>query len=67
MEYMAAFYKSGAHHRAMTSMKDAIDFRVRRVWVKGVDLPRAGDHADTKRFVLRIKSGEFPEALKKAS
>mmetsp|Transcript_39571 Transcript_39571/g.47567 ORF Transcript_39571/g.47567 Transcript_39571/m.47567 type:complete len:171 (-) Transcript_39571:241-753(-) len=62
--HMAAFYKSGAHQHAMTSMKDAIDFRVRRVWVKGSDLPSVGDNDATKAFVLRIKSGGFAEAVK---
>jgi len=60
--HMAAFYKSGAHERAMTSMRGEIDFRVRRVWVKGADLPSEGDSAATNAFILRIKSGGFPEA-----
>eukprot|EP00566_Odontella_aurita_P026856 CAMPEP_0113538624 /NCGR_PEP_ID=MMETSP0015_2-20120614/7470_1 /TAXON_ID=2838 /ORGANISM="Odontella" /LENGTH=172 /DNA_ID=CAMNT_0000438221 /DNA_START=237 /DNA_END=755 /DNA_ORIENTATION=+ /assembly_acc=CAM_ASM_000160 len=64
-EYMAKFYKSGAHRNAMTSMKDDVDFRVRRVWVKGGELPRMGDSASTREFVSRIKSGGFPEAVKK--
>lgn len=65
-EHMAAFYQSGAHRHAMTSMKDDVSFRVRRVWVKGSDLPTPGDSRSTKAFVLRIKSGDFPEAVKKA-
>lgn len=63
-EHMAAFYKSGVHQHAMTSMKDAVDFRVRRAWVKGADLPGHGNLAATKAFVLRIKSGDFPEDVK---
>ena len=63
-EHMAAFYKSGAHRDAMMSMKDKTDFRVRRCWVKGADIPSAGDSEATRSFVLRIKSGEFPEAKK---
>mmetsp|Transcript_7958 Transcript_7958/g.11579 ORF Transcript_7958/g.11579 Transcript_7958/m.11579 type:complete len:190 (-) Transcript_7958:108-677(-) len=65
-DHMAAFYQSGSHRHAMTSMKDDVDFRVRRVWVKGSDLPTPGDSTSTKAFVLRIKSGDFPEAVKKA-
>jgi hypothetical protein len=65
-EHMAKFYRSGAHHNAMTGMKERVDFRVRRVWVKGSDLPIAGDAASNKAFVSRIKSGDFPEAAKKA-
>lgn len=64
-EHMANFYRSGAHRNAMMSMKDQIDFRARRVWVKGSELPKAGDSASTKAFVLRIKNGDFPEAEKK--
>ena len=63
-ENMAAFYKSGAHKTAMTSMDNDIDFRVRRCWVKGSDIPSEGDSTSTKAFVLRIKSGDFPEAVK---
>eukprot|EP00547_Thalassionema_nitzschioides_P007156 CAMPEP_0194219642 /NCGR_PEP_ID=MMETSP0156-20130528/26449_1 /TAXON_ID=33649 /ORGANISM="Thalassionema nitzschioides, Strain L26-B" /LENGTH=155 /DNA_ID=CAMNT_0038949393 /DNA_START=152 /DNA_END=619 /DNA_ORIENTATION=+ len=65
-EDMAKFYKSSAHKNAMTSMKDDVSFRVRRVWVKGSDLPTPGDSKATKAFVLRIKSGDFPEAVKKS-
>ena len=65
-ESMASFYKSGAHLNAMKSMKDDIDFRVRRVWVKGGDIPRVGDRAAAKEFVLRVKRGDFPEAPKKS-
>ena len=65
-EYMAEFYKSGAHKNAMISMKDDMDFRARRVWVKGEDIPSAGDAVATNSFVLRVKSGDFPEAPKKA-
>lgn len=65
-EHMAKFYQSGAHRNAMSSMKNDVDFRVRRVWVKGDELPSAGDAAATRAFVLRIKSGDFPEAVKKA-
>ena len=50
----------------MKSMKDDIDFRVRRVWVKGGDIPRVGDRAAAKEFVLRVKRGDFPEAPKKS-
>jgi len=64
-EDMAAFYRSGAHKNAMISMKDDVSFRVRRVWVKGSDLPTPGDYESNKAFVLRIKSGDFPEAVKK--
>ena len=46
-------------------MKDDVSFRVRRVWVKGSDLPTPGDYESNKAFVLRIKSGDFPEAVKK--
>lgn len=62
--HMAAFYKSGAHQHAMTTMRDVVNFRVRRVWVKGSDVPKAGDSAATRAFVHRIKSGGFPEAAK---
>mmetsp|Transcript_33963 Transcript_33963/g.100083 ORF Transcript_33963/g.100083 Transcript_33963/m.100083 type:complete len:176 (-) Transcript_33963:336-863(-) len=65
-EHMAAFYQSGAHRRAMTEMKEDVSFRVRRVWVKGSDLPTPGDSTSTKAFVSRIKNGDFPEAVKKA-
>lgn len=64
--YMADFYRSGAHRSAMTSMKDQVDFRVRRVWVNGSDLPTAGDSVSTKLFVKRIKRGDFREASKKS-
>jgi len=63
-EQMAKFYKSGAHKTAMTSMDNDIDFRVRRCWVKGKDIPSEGDSTALKAFVLRIKSGDFPEAKK---
>ena len=63
-EHMAKFYKSGAHKTAMMSMDNDIDFRVRRCWVKGSDIPSEGDSTATKAFVLRIKSGDFPEAKK---
>ena len=65
-EFMAAFYKSGAHLNAMRSMKDDTDFRARRVWVKGGDIPISRDSAATKEFVLRVKRGDFPEAPKNA-
>lgn len=64
-EHMGNFYRSGTHRNAMTSMGDQVDFRVRRVWVKGSDLPTAGDSASTKAFVMHIKRGDFQEAAKK--
>eukprot|EP00521_Asterionellopsis_glacialis_P000881 CAMPEP_0195256310 /NCGR_PEP_ID=MMETSP0706-20130129/6158_1 /TAXON_ID=33640 /ORGANISM="Asterionellopsis glacialis, Strain CCMP134" /LENGTH=168 /DNA_ID=CAMNT_0040309325 /DNA_START=80 /DNA_END=586 /DNA_ORIENTATION=- len=66
-KHMAAFYKSGAHKNAMESMRDEVNFKVRRVWVKGSDIPKPGDRAATESLVLRIKSGDFPEAVKAAS
>lgn len=50
--------------RAKTSMENDIDFRVRRCWVQGTDIPCEGDSTATKVFVLLIKNGDFPEAVK---
>ena len=53
-EDMAAFYQSGAHKHAMTSMKDEVSFRVRRVCVKGSDFPTPGDSEATRAFVFSV-------------
>jgi len=63
-EHMASFYRSGTHQTAMHTMATKIDFRARRIWVKGADLPANGDAAATKAFVFRMKNGEFREAVK---
>lgn len=49
----------------MTSMKNDVDFRARRVYVKGSDIPKEADSAAVREFVKRIKSGDFREAPKK--
>ena len=64
-EEMAKFYQSGAHKHAMTSMRNDVDFRARRVFVKGSDIPKEGDSAAVRDFVKRIKSDDFREAPKK--
>jgi len=63
-EHMASFYRSGTHQKAMQAMKGKLEFRARRVWVKGADLPRGNDAAATAVFVSRVKNGEFREAVK---
>merc|ERR1719502_1436332 len=66
-EDMFTFFRSDLHKAAMALFDGRLTFRVRRIWVKGSDLPNARDSDAVDNFWTRIKSDKFEDAKSAAS
>jgi len=59
---MFKFFRSRIHTQAVAAFDGQFVFRVRRVWIKGLDLPDGEDRSAVDGFWSLLKSGRFEDA-----